>query len=87
MDPTRREPGGLHDCLGQWRIQSSKIPLCWDLARDTIVPLWGLQDRPEDVITPKSLTESVGYRVMPMDVKYEKSSLIYVEVRTVLKED
>ena len=28
MDPTRREPGGLHDCLGQWRIQSSKIPLC-----------------------------------------------------------
>ena len=47
-----------------------------DLARDTIVPIWGLQDRSEDVITPKSLTVSVGYSLMPLDVKYEKSSLI-----------
>ena len=47
-----------------------------DLARNTIVPMWGLQDRSEDVITPKSLTVSVGYSAMPLDVKYEKSSLI-----------
>ena len=46
------------------------------LARDTIVTMWGLQDRSEDVITPKYLTVSVGYSVMPLDVKYETSSLI-----------
>ena len=47
-----------------------------DLARDTIVPMWVLQDRSEDVITPKSLTVSVGYSVMPLDANYEKSTLI-----------
>ena len=26
MDPTGREAWALHDCLGQWRIRSSKLP-------------------------------------------------------------
>ena len=30
-----------------------------ELARDTIVPMWGLQDRSEVVIAAKSLTASV----------------------------
>ena len=47
-----------------------------DIARDTILPMWGLQDGPEGEMTPKSLTVSVGYSVMPLDVKYEKSPLI-----------
>ena len=60
-----------------------------DLARDTFVPVWGLQNRSEDVITPKSLTVSVAYNVMPLDVKYEKSSLICGSSYSVelLKED
>ena len=57
-------------------LKTLNTPEATDLARDTIEPMWGLQDRSEDVITPKSLTVSVGYGVMPLEVKYQKSSLI-----------
>ena len=58
-----------------------------DLARDTIVPVWGLQDRSEDVITPKSLTASVRYSPMPLDVKHERSSVIGLNAESGLNAD